>query len=407
MVVHNRDKINDKDMKICYFECFSGASGDMLLGALLGTGIDQDWFISELNKLEKIKDEFEVKVSTVTKKGISATDADVILKHHEHHHRGLKEITEIINFSGIKQEAKDLALRIFTCLAEAEAKVHNTDINHVHFHEVGAIDAIVDIVGFSILFTSLNIDKVVVSSVNTGSGFVKAAHGVLPVPAPATLEIIKNAKWPISTQIDIGSEALTPTGAAILASIKTEYGGMPEFSIIDNVSYGSGKKDFENIANVVRVTIGKSVEQQDNKAIWMLETNIDDLQPEFYEFILDKLFKKNALDAFLTPIIMKKSRPACMLTVLSKIDDLENLEKILFEETSTLGIRKYKTERSVLNREFKKVQVQNLGEVTIKISSDKTGNVLSQKPEYNECVNIAKEKDIPLKKVYEIILKSI
>lgn len=393
--------------KICYFECFSGASGDMLLGALLGSGIDKDWFLNELKKIKDIQDHFEVKISDVVKKGISANDADVILPHHEHHHRGLNDIIKIINSSDIDQKAKELAIKIFTTLAIAEAKVHNAEINTVHFHEVGAIDAIVDIVGFSILFTSLNIDKVIVSPVNVGSGFVNAAHGVLPVPAPATLEILKEAGWPVNNLIKIEGESLTPTGAAILATIKTEFGSFPAFENITSVSYGAGKKNFENIANVVRLVIGEvSEELSECESVCVIEANIDDMQPEFYDYIITKLFEKGALDVYLTPIIMKKSRPACKISIICAENLKSLLAKIIFEETTTLGIRSYKSDRSILKREFVKVSLDELGEITIKIAKDPSGKVLSYKPEYEECIKLAQMHNIPVKQVYQLAVNN-
>ncbi|MFH0702789.1 MAG: nickel pincer cofactor biosynthesis protein LarC [bacterium] len=389
--------------KVCYFECFSGASGDMLLGALLGTGINQEWFLNELDKINAIKGFFNIEISNLLKKNIAATNIEIKLTHQEeHHHRGLNHIKNIINLSNIDTKAKELAIRIFTTLAEAEAKVHNTDINNVHFHEVGAIDAIVDIVGFSILFIKLNIDKVIVSPINTGTGFVKSAHGLLPVPAPATLEIIKTFNLPINNLININSELLTPTGAAILATIKNDFGYFPGFEQIDSVSYGAGKNDFEQIANVVRLTIGKLNRQKLDT--WLLETNIDDMQPEFYDFIFEKLFQAGAFEVFLTPIIMKKNRPANILTVICSEEIKNNIEKIIFEETSTFGIRSRELSRTVLNKKLKKINIENLGEVTVKIGYDDAGKILSAKPEYKDCAKLAKKHNIPIKQVYKYFL---
>jgi len=394
--------------KICYFECFSGASGDMLLGVLLGAGIDKRWFLNELDKIDDIQGCFEIKISDMVKKGISAVDADVILTHHEHHHRGLNDIIKIINSSDIDSKAKDLSVRIFTTLAKAEAKVHNQDINSIHFHEVGAIDAIVDIVGFSILFTSLNIDKVIVSPVNVGSGFVNAAHGVLPVPAPATLEILKESGWPVDNSVKIEGESLTPTGAAILATIKSEFGSFPMLDQIISVSYGAGKKNFENIANVIRLTLGEIAESNllDIDSVYITEANIDDMQPEFYDYVISKLFDNGALDVYLTPIIMKKTRPACKISVICNEKNKSLMEKIIFEETSSIGIRSYKTQRSLLKREFVKVKLEGLGEVSIKIAKDNNDKILSVKPEYDDCAKLAIINNIPVKNIYDLVLKN-
>lgn len=392
--------------KICYFECFSGASGDMLLGALLGAKVEQDWFIKELKKIKSIENLFKVKISNVIKKGIAAVDVEVVLTHHDHCHRGLDDIVKIINSSEIEEKAKNLAVKIFTELGKAEAKVHNIDLNKIHFHEVGAIDSIIDIVGFSILFTHLNFDKVIVSPVNIGSGFVKCAHGMMPVPAPATLELVKCSSWPINNAVNIDGELLTPTGAAILSTIKTEYGNFPAFDKITSISYGAGKKNLQQIPNVIRCTIGKQ-NAQSRQPIWMIETNLDDIQPEFYDFIFEKLFNSGALDVFLTPVIMKKNRPANILSVICNQDIKNTVEKIIFQETSTFGIRSYKIDRNILNREFKKVQLDDIGEIFIKIGKDNAGNILSIKPEYEDCAKLAREKNISLKEIYKLAAKYI
>jgi uncharacterized protein (TIGR00299 family) protein len=252
--------------KSCFIECYSGAAGDMLIAAFLEALNDNQYFINELNKLS-IKNEFEIEIKPIIKKGISSTSFNVIIKKHchhnhgttqksEHHHRGLKEITEIINTSDISDSTKNLALDIFNNLAEAEAKLHGTTTDKVHFHEVGAIDSIVDIVGFAILFTKLNIQSVTLGTVNPGCGIVKCEHGFVPVPAPATLELIKKFKIPLSSQIKIEAETLTPTGAAILGTISTNFNNIPNFKEIHSISYGAGTKDFEEISNTLRITIG-------------------------------------------------------------------------------------------------------------------------------------------------------
>lgn len=243
--------------KTCYIDCYAGAAGDMLIGAILGAIEDKEAFIKELNKLS-IKNEFDIKITDIVKKGIASIKFDVILKEtHDHHHRGLLHIQEIINNSDISTKAKELSLQIFQNLAEAEAKVHGTCIDKVHFHEVGAIDSIVDIVGFSVLFTMFEIDEVIVSPVNLGSGIIECAHGYIPIPAPATAELIKKFNIPNTTKIEIKSETLTPTGAAILGTVVTKFGTIPEFDNIESISYGAGTKDFDNVSNTVRVIIGK------------------------------------------------------------------------------------------------------------------------------------------------------
>ncbi len=388
--------------KIAFFECFAGASGDMILGALLGLGIDQDWFFNELKKIKQLNNQYKIKVSSVLKKGINATDANVELEKHEHHHRGLSSIVSIIDSSGISIEAKVLAKKIFTNLAKAEAHIHQKSLDEIHFHEVGAIDAIVDIVSFSILFTSLNIDKVYVSPVNTGSGVVKCAHGTMPIPAPATLYLINQAGWPIDNQCLEQTELLTPTGAAILTTICDEFITYPSFSKTSKVAYGAGKKDLKDLPNVLRLTVGDMAGNdnlQDN--ILILETNIDDMQPELYENVMNKLYDNNALEVYIIPVIMKKSRPACVLKVICEEKNKNILEDIIFKETTTFGIRSYSINRSILNREIIKVNIENLGEVSIKIGKNQKGQIIRAKPEYEECLKLA--KNISLKKVYRII----
>ena len=250
--------------KSCFIECYSGAAGDMLIAGFLGALNDKDYFINELSKLS-IKNEFEIEIKPTVKKGIASTNINVIIKEHDHchshehkhhHHRGLNEITEIINNSDISTEAKELAIKIFINLGEAEAKVHGTTLDKVHFHEVGAIDSIVDIVGFAILFTKLKIEEVTVSNINVGSGLIKCEHGFIPVPAPATLELIKLFKMPVSSIVNIKGETLTPTGAAILGTIATVFNNIPNYDEIQTISYGAGTKDFEEISNTLRVTVG-------------------------------------------------------------------------------------------------------------------------------------------------------
>lgn len=393
-------------VKTAYIECFSGASGDMFLGSLLGLLKDNDKFLAEIAKLS-IKDEFELKIGTSIKKGITATDVDVILKKHEHHHRGLKDIEQIIEASDISEKAKGLALKIFTTLAIAEAKVHGTTVDHVHFHEVGAIDALVDITGFAILFDMLSIEKVVISPVNTGSGFVKAAHGVLPVPAPATIEIIKNSAMPVCTFPEIECEALTPTGAAILATIRQEYGEygkMPNFKQIESISYGSGKKDFEKIANVLRISVGDTeCESLTAEKVIVLEANIDDMSPEHYEFAMEELYTAGALEVYLTPVIMKKSRPATLLTVLCNQDSKAAVENAVFKHTTTIGVRWTEAQRTVLQREVQTVNIPEFGEIKVKVSKDSSGNIINMKPEYDDIVALARTKRLSLSEIYSKI----
>jgi len=384
-------------MKILYYDCFCGISGDMNLAALLDLGVPKEYLIEEISKL-KLNAEYEIKIEKAIKQGITGTRVDVILKHHEHHHRNLEDIENIIGSSALKDAVKKSSIDMFIKIAEAEAKVHGKTLYEVHFHEVGAIDSIVDMVGAAICLDYLEVDKIMASHVQVGGGFVKCAHGIMPVPAPATVEILKNI--PINTGI-VAFETTTPTGAAILATNVQEFTQKIDFAI-KRIAYGIGHKDFE-IPNVLRVYLG---EQEKNEIIeeqYILETNIDDMNPEFYGYVEEKLFEKGALDVFKTSIFMKKGRPGVKLSVLVNEQSEKNILEVIFEETTSIGIRKYKVEKIMLKRDFSKLQTQ-YGEVTLK-KSYYQGKLIKYKPEYEECRMIAKENNIAMEKVYKEVYK--
>lgn len=419
-------------MKVLYYDCFCGISGDMHIAAMLDLGVPQEYLLKEISKL-KIDSEYEIKIQKTIKKGITGTRVDVILKnghtsnddhqhnhhshtnidehshthhHHEdnehnmeHHHRGLKEIEEIINSSDLSDNVKKLSIKTFMKVAEAEAKVHGKDLYEVHFHEVGAVDSIIDIVASAITLDYLKVDKIIASSIQLGGGFVKCAHGIIPVPAPATVEILKGI--PVKTGV-VEFETTTPTGAAILAANVQEYTDKIDFSI-EKTAYGLGHRELE-IPNVLRVYLGTIQESEKIEEQYIIETNIDDMNPEFYEYIEEKLFLNGALDVYKTAIIMKKGRPAIKLSVLVSTDKEEEVLKIIFKETTSIGVRKYKVEKIMLDRDFSKKKTV-YGEVTLKNSYYK-GELIKSKPEYEECKIIAKENSIPLKQVYEEIYRS-
>lgn len=419
-------------MKVLYYDCFCGISGDMHIAAMLDLGVPQEYLLKEISKL-KIDSEYEIKIQKTIKKGITGTRVDVILKnghtsnddhqhnhhshtnidehshthhHHEdnehnmeHHHRGLKEIEEIINSSDLSDNVKKLSIKTFMKVAEAEAKVHGKDLYEVHFHEVGAVDSIIDIVASAITLDYLKVDKIVASSIQLGGGFVKCAHGIIPVPAPATVEILKGI--PVKTGV-VEFETTTPTGAAILAANVQEYTDKIDFQI-DKIAYGLGHRELE-IPNVLRVYLGTIQESEKIEEQYIIETNIDDMNPEFYEYIEEKLFLNGALDVYKTAIIMKKGRPAIKLSVLVSTNKEEEVLKIIFKETTSIGVRKYKVEKIMLDRDFSKKKTV-FGEVTLKNSYYK-GELIKSKPEYEECKIIAKENSIPLKQVYEEIYRS-
>lgn len=419
-------------MKVLYYDCFCGISGDMHIAAMLDLGVPQEYLLKEISKL-KIDSEYEIKIQKTIKKGITGTRVDVILKnghtsnddhqhnhhshtnidehshthhHHEdnehnmeHHHRGLKEIEEIINSSDLSDNVKKLSIKTFMKVAEAEAKVHGKDLYEVHFHEVGAVDSIIDIVASAITLDYLKVDKIIASSIQLGGGFVKCAHGIIPVPAPATVEILKGI--PVKTGV-VEFETTTPTGAAILAANVQEYTDKIDFQI-DKIAYGLGHRELE-IPNVLRVYLGTIQESEKIEEQYIIETNIDDMNPEFYEYIEEKLFSNGALDVYKTAIIMKKGRPAIKLSVLVSADKEEEILKTIFKETTSIGVRKYKVEKITLDRDFSKKKTV-YGEVTLKNSYYK-GEMIKSKPEYEECKIIAKENSIPLKQVYEEIYRS-
>ncbi len=398
-------------MKILYYDCFAGISGDMNLGAMIDIGVDRDHLVNELDKLSVSG--FDLSVSKELKNGISGTKVSVNLKegnmkgsHSDHSRdhprqpesRNLEDIVMIINDSKLSDHVKNLSIQIFTRIAEAEAKIHQKPVNEIHFHEVGALDSIVDIVGAAICIDYLKPDIIMASSIEVGGGFVKCAHGTFPVPAPATAEILRGI--PVKSGA-VMHETTTPTGAAILVSIVNEYSDNTGF-IIEKVGYGLGHKDFE-IPNLLRVYLGKIDHANDTKSnvSLIIECNIDDMNPELYDYIFDSLFRAGANDVYITPIIMKKSRPAVTLSVLCTAETEHEIEKILFEETSTLGIRKYKVEKTMLERKITSVDT-TFGKVRIK-SAFYNGRLIKSKPEYEDCLRIAKERQMPISEVYNMV----
>ncbi len=385
-------------MKIAYFDCFSGISGDMILGTLadLMGGIS---IVEEELKKIGLKD-YSLSCRKVKRGVIEATKVDVEVSEKNPASRNLKDIIGIIETSGLLKKVKDDSIKIFRRLAEAEAKVHGADIESVHFHEVGAIDSIVDIVGSVIGLHHLNISKIVSSSINTGSGFVKCEHGTLPVPAPAVVELLKG--FPCFSS-GIERELTTPTGAAIITSLADEFGPLPPLKV-DRAGYGAGNAELKETPNLLRIIIGESDARESfgsDQDIYVLETNIDDMNPEFYELVMEKLFKAGAVDVFLTPIIMKKNRPATKLSLLTHKKDIDLMAKEILANTTSFGIRFYPVQRITLEREFQEIETI-YGNVKVKIG--KNGEEIYHiSPEYDTCKEISKKLGIPIKKVYEEI----
>lgn len=398
-------------MKVLYFDCSSGISGNMTLGALTEIIGDENYLINELKKLNV--DGYKIEISKKVKNGITGTYVDVILEHeheyhhdheheheheHEHHHhhehRNLNDVNKIIDESSLGENVKDLAKKIFVRVAKAESKVHNKPLNEVHFHEVGAIDSIVDIVGTAILINKINPDKVISSIVNDGYGFIECAHGKMAVPVPATSEIFTEAGVKFR-QIDIDTELVTPTGAAIIAELSNEFKVMPAMSV-EKIGWGAGYKDID-IPNVLKVYLGE-MESKDN-TVCVMETNIDDSSGEILGFTSEKLFEQGALDVFFTPIFMKKNRPAYRLTVVCKKDDMEKLQNIIFRETTTIGIRYRFEERKVLERKETEIDTK-YGKLKVKEVVNNGEKYVY--PEFESVKKLAKENSIPLKELYKL-----
>lgn len=390
-------------MKIAYFDCFSGISGDMTLGALVDLGLDKGYIESELLKLKL--NGYKLSFTNVKKHGIYGTKAQVDLLHQEHsdrhpHGRHLSDIKKLIEDSELDDNIKQRAISIFIKLGEAEAKVHDVDMEEVHFHEIGAVDSIVDIVGSVIGITALNIERIYSSPLPLGGGFAKSSHGIIPIPAPATVELLKGI--PIR-ETNIQSELVTPTGAAIIVTLASGFGSIPEMTI-ENVGYGSGSKDFNEQPNMLRIITGKSQEDLDNDSITVIETNIDDMSPQLYDLLMDKLFELGALDVFLTPIIMKKNRPAIKLTVI--IDQLDTQKACLciLKETTTMGLRIYETKRKKLSREIKELKTK-YGVVRIKLG--KIGDeVIKVIPEYDDCKKLATENNVSIMHIHQLVINA-
>jgi uncharacterized protein (TIGR00299 family) protein len=446
-------------MRIAYFECFSGMSGDMFLGALIDAGVPPRVLEETVAALELSA---RLEISRVVRSGISATKVDVWVDcekdlpreeylakqnvarallpakanhehdhqgrdhhdhdhdhdHHDHKHspehqtqagvpaphehshsRGLTEIREIIGKAGISDRAKKTAIAIFENLGEAEAKIHATSIEKVHFHEVGAVDAMVDIVCAAVGAESLGVDEIICSPLNVGGGTVKCAHGTFPVPAPATVELLKDA--PVYSS-GVQAELVTPTGAAIVKTLARRFSTFPEMKI-EKSGYGAGTREFPGHPNVVRLTIGEAASllaaKTASETVTVLEANLDDLNPQVFGYVMDRLLEEGALDVFGVPVQMKKNRPGTLLTVLCKPEDASRFTQLIFTETTTLGVRRREEVRQTLARRWENVRTQ-WGEVRIKIAS-MNGSITNYAPEYEDCRRIAAEHHVPLKTVMQ------
>ncbi len=380
-------------MKALFFDCFSGISGDMTLGAMIDAGLDFERLKSELGNLDLHG--YTLKAEKQMRGYLTGTKFSVKVDHqHDHPSRGLKEIRAIISEAALSDKAKKDSLAIFGRLAEVEAGIHNTTPEKIHFHEVGAVDSIIDIVGTAIGIEIMGIEKCFASAVPLGSGVIKTEHGNLPVPAPATIKLLEGAKVYSSSQ---QRELVTPTGASILTHYCREFGRMPMMRV-DGVGYGAGQKDVEEMPNMLRIVIGKLEAEPARKSMEVIEANIDDMNPEFYDYIMERLFAAGALDVYLVPIHMKKNRPGNLLSVLAHAADCEKLISIILNETTTFGLRSYTTNKVLLNR--KKIEVETrYGKIGVKVAY-RGDAVTTIAPEYEDCKKAARKKQVPIKTIY-------
>lgn len=426
-------------MKILYFDCFSGISGDMTIGALLDLGIDTERFRQELSKLNLSG--YELHIDKKLCRGIAGTDVNVVLvyeheeeheeeyehehehvhvhehghehQHHGHHHgehghehhgqteRNLGDILAILDGSSLSQRVKDFSRRVFTEIASAEGRVHGKPVDEVHFHEVGAIDSIVDIAGTAICLELLGIDRVYSSALHDGNGFIECRHGMIPVPVPAVMEMLSGSGIPLISE-DVSTELVTPTGMGIIKCLAESFGSRPSMRI-DKTGYGTGKRDTGRL-NALRVFMGELYENtSEGDEIVVMETNIDDSSPEIIGYTTERLFEKGALDVFYTPIYMKKNRPAFMITVLMRPEDEELLAGIILTETTTLGIRKSLSRRYCMERETVNVTTV-YGDARVKIAS--SGAFRKASPEYEDCRKLALVHGIPILKIYETVMEN-
>jgi uncharacterized protein (TIGR00299 family) protein len=377
-------------MKTLYFDCFAGASGDMILGALIAAGVEAEAFKQQLSLL-KVQG-YSVDFETVDRSGISATYARVQTAE-EHAHRHLSDILKIIYDSGLSDAVKDRAAKIFSRLAEAEARVHNQPVERIHFHEVGALDAIIDVVGAAIGFELLGIERFAASALHVGSGTVNMDHGRFPVPPPAVAELLKGVPF-YST--DIVGELVTPTGAAIITTVCTDYGPIPQLKL-QQAGYGAGARQYEKFPNALRILIGEDLTTSDIERLWMIETNMDDISPQILGHVMERAFDLGALDCYFTSVQMKKNRPGVLLSILCRNEQRPALSELLFSETTTLGIRAYEVERRALERRVVTVETQ-YGPIDVKVAQ-LNGHIVKEMPEYEQCRQAAREANVPLRVV--------
>lgn len=382
-------------MRTLYLDCFSGIAGDMLLGALIACGAEEERLRQELARMAVSG--WKLRVEKVERNGIGAVDVSVDVEDGHHHHRHLADIEEIIKGSSLSPQVQERALAVFQRLAAAEAKIHGTTPQKIHFHEVGAVDAIVDIVGTCIGLELLDVEQVISSPLPLGRGFVECAHGTLPLPAPAVLELLQGIP---AYGVDLEAELVTPTGAALVSTLATSYGPLPAMAV-KAAGYGAGKRQLPDRPNLLRAIVGEMDARFAASApeVAVLETNLDDLSPQFYDVVTQRLFDAGALDVYLTPVQMKKGRPAVLLTVLADPQRAEALADILFRETTTLGVRFHTLKRLCLEREWQTVSTE-YGAIRVKVGRWKGAPTVAS-PEYEDVKAAALASGAPITKVYQ------
>jgi pyridinium-3,5-bisthiocarboxylic acid mononucleotide nickel chelatase len=411
-------------LRVLYFDCFAGAAGDMILGALLDAGVPFDELTSALGSLAV--EGWDVSVARVVKTGVTATKFRVHehaharhqdLKtsgpqdhhHHDHGHHSLDQIFAAINRSSLSDTGKARAIAMFRRLGEAESAIHGIPIDQIHLHEVGALDSIIDIVGAVFAIEWFKADRIVVSPINVGSGMVRTEHGVFPVPAPATIALVKNA--PVYSS-GIQSELLTPTGALILTEFASEYGPVPPMRI-DKVGYGAGDRELKETPNVVRVLVGEAVAEaeaaqaaslQTSMKVAVLECEIDDMNPQIFGVLMEKLYAAGALEVFYSAVQMKKNRPGTLMTIVARPEQREAMTEIVFRESTTIGIRHQELSRECLDREMVAVTT-TLGPVRFKVAR-RDGRVLNAQPEFEDLAKLSNDRGIPIKDVQALAHKA-
>jgi len=384
-------------MKIAYFDCFAGISGDMILGAFIDLGVPAEFVEENIRKIPL--EPFRLEINTAARMGIHGRQVKVVVEDRDKHVRNYQDIRSLIENSRLLDTVKDLSLRIFGRLAEVEASIHNCPKESVHFHEIGGVDAVVDVVGAALCVERLGINEAFASEIPVGKGFVNCLHGILPVPTPASLGLL--AGVPVYGT-GVSHELVTPTGAAILTSLAGDFGHMPNM-LVKQVGYGVGERDLKEMPNLLRVVLGEPDLAYETDRVTIVETNIDDMNPEIFGFVMERLFEDGALDVVLIPVFMKKNRPGTMVQVICKETDREAMVRRILSETTATGVRHYRADRAKLQRKIKEATT-SYGKLRVKEISGPAGSVYVV-PEYEDCKKIALEKKIPLKVVYETILK--